>query len=376
MPLITDNNKFMKQYVATKKGGPFQLVNVSYPIPEPDEICIRNRAVSLNPLDSKSLHHGMMVKTWPEVFGIEAAGVVEIVGSNVTRFKAGDAVMASAGLGGRRGAFQDVTAVPAHMASRKPASWSFSQACSTPICYLAATAAITKGLNTPLPHLKQKEDATKKEDVGTEYLTDRHLRNKSVYGINIPLDIPPPPLDSILVIGGSSGVGASAIQLLRLALPNATIISTNSPVHNKRLVALGAKSCVDRNLDAQKVVSAIKAASPGGKGVDAILDAVAGVGRLWDALRSDGPRLYSGVLTGQEVAVPEGVKGTTNIVAQMMFQGKEGAGVMGKLADLVDEGSYELPQEVEVVGRGLEDVGAGLEKLRKGVSGTKLVVAL
>lgn len=132
MPLITDNNKYMKQYVATKKGGPFQLVDAPYPVPGPDEICIRNRAVALNPLDWKSLHTGMMVKSWPEVFGIEAAGVVEIVGENVTRFKAGDAVMASTGLGGRRGAFQDVTAVPAQFASRKPASWSFSQACSTP----------------------------------------------------------------------------------------------------------------------------------------------------------------------------------------------------------------------------------------------------
>lgn len=126
------SDKKMQQYVATKQGGPFQLVSAPYPTPGPDEICIRNRAVALNPLDWKNLHHGQMVRSWPEVFGIDTAGVVEVVGDEVTAFKAGDAVMASAGLGGKRGAFQDITTVPAHFASRKPASWSFAQACSAP----------------------------------------------------------------------------------------------------------------------------------------------------------------------------------------------------------------------------------------------------
>jgi len=126
------SEKTMRQYVATKKGGPFQVVKGPYPIPGPDEICIRNRAVALNALDLKSLHHGMMVQSYPEIFGIDTAGVVEVVGSNVTDFKAGDAVMSSAGLGGRKGAFQDITTVPAHFASRKPSTWSFAQACSAP----------------------------------------------------------------------------------------------------------------------------------------------------------------------------------------------------------------------------------------------------
>lgn len=125
-------NKTMKQYVATKKGGPFQLINGAYPTPGPNEICIRNRTIALNQLDWKNLHHGQMVQSWPEVFGIDTAGVVEVVGDKVAAFKAGDAVMSSAGLGGRRGAFQDITTVPAHFASRKPASWTFAQACSAP----------------------------------------------------------------------------------------------------------------------------------------------------------------------------------------------------------------------------------------------------
>ncbi|KAK0622799.1 chaperonin 10-like protein [Immersiella caudata] len=373
--------KMMKQYVATKKGGPFQVVNGDYPIPGPDEICIRNRAVALNALDLKSLHHGMMVQQYPEIFGIDTAGVVEVVGSNVTAFKAGDAVMSSAGLGGRKGAFQDVTTVPAHFASRKPSTWSFAQACSAPICYLTAAAAITKGLNTPLPHLQPRKPLTR-EDSSSEYLQERHLRSKSLGGLALALanPPPPPPLNSILIIGGSSGVGASAIQLLRLTLPGATIISTNSPAHNKHLASLGASVCVDRNLAMPKLLAAIKAASPAQRGVDAILDAVAGAGEdssLFSVLNKGGPNLYTNVFTGKEVNAPEGVK-ATKVFAHMMFvtPDPDGAPAMARLADLVDEGKYKLPLEIEVVGTGLEEIGGGLEKLKKGVSGSKLVVAL
>ncbi|KAK0645804.1 chaperonin 10-like protein [Cercophora newfieldiana] len=381
MPAATE--KTMRQYVATKKGGPFQVVNGPYPIPGPDEICIRNRAVALNALDLKSLHHGMMVQSYPEVFGIDTAGVVEVVGANVTEFKAGDAVMSSAGLGGRKGAFQDVTTVPAHFASRKPATWSFAQACSAPICYLTASAAITKGLNTPLPHLQPRKPLSlAREDSSSEYLQERHLRSKSLGGLALALanPPPPPPLNSILVVGGSSGVGASAIQLLRHALPGATIISTNSPSHNKRLAALGASVCVDRNQPMAKVLAAVKAASPAQRGVDAILDAVGAAGedtQLFGTLNAEGPKLYTNVFTGKEIAAPEGVE-ATKVFAHMMFvtPDPEGASAMVRLADLVDEGKYKLPLEIEVVGTGLDEIGAGLEKLKKGVSGAKLVVAL
>jgi NADPH:quinone reductase-like Zn-dependent oxidoreductase len=127
-----EGDKTIKQYVATKKGGPFAVVEGPYPTPGPDEICIRNVAVGLNPLDWKNLYHGEMVKAWPEIFGIDTAGFVEAVGENVTGLKAGDAVMSLAGHGGRAGAFQEVTTVPAHFASKKPTCWTFEEASSVP----------------------------------------------------------------------------------------------------------------------------------------------------------------------------------------------------------------------------------------------------
>jgi len=132
MPGRVTKNQTIKQYVAVKQGGPFQLVEAEYPTPEPNEVCIRNRAVAINPLDWKSLHHGMMVQSWPEVLGFDTAGVVEAVGDKVTNFKTGDAVMALAGFGGKAGAFQDVTVVPEHQVARKPAAWVFAEAASVP----------------------------------------------------------------------------------------------------------------------------------------------------------------------------------------------------------------------------------------------------
>jgi hypothetical protein len=180
-----------------------------------------------------------------------------------------------------------------------------------------------------------------------------------------------------------------------MALPAATILSTNSPEHNKRLVELGATACIDRNLKGDEIIAQVQAAAPGlngeKHGVDAILDAVAGAQddqTIFGALHPQGLKLYSYVATGRDgVKVPEGVK-SVEVFAHMMFmppsavpapstlEGMAGTAAMSRLVELVDEGKFRLPLDVQVVGRGLEDIGAGLEKLKGGVSGKKLVVSL
>lgn len=185
-----------------------------------------------------------------------------------------------------------------------------------------------------------------------------------------------PSIRSILVVGGSSGVGASSVQLLRLALPLAVIITTNSPKHNDHVMKLGATTCTDRH--DPNLVEKAKSACPGGDGVDAIIDAVGGSAEnagLFDVLRPDGPKLYSQVFTGNKVVIPEGVSSVT-IFGRMMFQLPGGMFAMSKLVDLVDDGKFKLPLQVNVSGNGLEAIGPGLEKLKAGVSGTKLVVSL
>jgi len=127
------------------------------------------------------------------------------------------------------------------------------------IYHLTAAAAIVDGLHVPLPHLDPIDSSS---------------------------------LASILVLGGSSGVGSSAIQLLRPALPSATILTTSSAKHHDHLVSLGADKCFERFT--QDDTSTIKAATLGGVGVDAILDPVqAGASQpsIFTAFNPTGPKI-------------------------------------------------------------------------------------
>ena len=142
-------------YRSSPTGPPYTsslkvVCHLPYPIPGPDEVCIRNRAVGLNHLDWKSLEHEVMIDVWPEILGREVAGVVEMVGSNVKEYEVmvGQAVVAltgpfdekgvnsenwKQGLGvGRAGGFQDVTCVHKSRVARMPANWSFLRAAGVP----------------------------------------------------------------------------------------------------------------------------------------------------------------------------------------------------------------------------------------------------
>lgn len=84
----------------SKTGGPevLELVEIDKPEPAPGQILIRHEAVGINFIDTY-LRSGLYPLKLPAVLGGEAAGVVEAVGKDVTRFKVGDRV-ASAGVGG------------------------------------------------------------------------------------------------------------------------------------------------------------------------------------------------------------------------------------------------------------------------------------
>jgi len=183
-------------------------------------------------------------------------------------------------------------------------------------------------------------------------------------------------LRSILVLGGSSGVGAAAIQLLRLALPSATILTTSAEKHHAHLVSFGETKCFERA--AQEHTSAIKAATPDGSGVDAILDAVTAAASqptIFTALSPAGAKIYSQVVTGQNVEVPEGINSAA-VFGRQIFGAKGGMTAMPGLATLVQSGKYKLPIKVEIIGKGFESIERGVDELMKGVSGTKYVVGL
>src|SRR5678816_3334667 len=74
-------------------GGPdvMELEEVAPPKPKPDEVLVRVHAAGVNPVDWK-IREGHLSGTLPTIMGIDFSGVVESVGSEVTKFHTGDAV--------------------------------------------------------------------------------------------------------------------------------------------------------------------------------------------------------------------------------------------------------------------------------------------
>ena len=121
--------------------------DVEKPTPADDQLLVRVRAASVNPLDwhfvegtpyvMRALAAGLR-KPKDTQLGVDFAGTVEAVGKNVTKFKPGDEVF-----GGRTGAFADYVCVRESRAvALKPASITFEQAASVPIAGITALQAL------------------------------------------------------------------------------------------------------------------------------------------------------------------------------------------------------------------------------------------
>lgn len=124
------------QLQLTQRGGPFEVVSVSLPTPTPNEVLIRQRVIALNLLDIKQRDYGIAIASWPHILGVEGAGVIEAVGSEVSSLQPGDEVMAWAGAGASAeswgGSYQERVAVPEHLVAKKPANISLEESASLP----------------------------------------------------------------------------------------------------------------------------------------------------------------------------------------------------------------------------------------------------
>jgi NADPH:quinone reductase-like Zn-dependent oxidoreductase len=121
-----------------------KLQDIEKPTPAEDQLLVRVRAASVNPLDWHFIEgtpyigrflFGMGPRKPKDTrLGVDFAGTVEAVGKNVTKFKPGDEVF-----GGRTGAFAEYVCVREGRAvALKPANITFEQAASVPIAALTA----------------------------------------------------------------------------------------------------------------------------------------------------------------------------------------------------------------------------------------------
>jgi NADPH2:quinone reductase len=188
-------------------SDPQSLIDVDLPRPSPlsNDLIVRVEAVSVNPVDTKVRAPKDKVEKEPKVLGWDAAGVVEAVGSTVTRFKVGDEVYYAGDLT-RSGSNAQFQAVDERIVGRKPKTLSFAESAALPLTTITAWESLFDRLGVDV---------------------EKGAKSKT-----------------LLIIGGAGGVGSITIQLAKVS--GLSVIATASrPETVKWVLDLGAENAVD-----------------------------------------------------------------------------------------------------------------------------------
>ena len=203
-----------------------EIRDLPKPEPKPNEVLVRVRASSLNRADllvSLGHQHGAVGGVGARL-GLECAGEVEAVGSEVAHVKAGDRVMGSA-----PGGYAEYAVTDAARVHRIPANnMTFAQAACFPVALQTMhNAVVTAG------RLKRGE--------------------------------------TLLIQGASSGVGLMGMQIGKVMGAALVMGTSTNPARRARLKEYGCDLALDSSNP--KWPDDVKKAT-GGKGVDLIVDQV------------------------------------------------------------------------------------------------------
>ncbi|MBD2294308.1 NAD(P)-dependent alcohol dehydrogenase [Anabaena sphaerica FACHB-251] len=120
-----------------------QYEEVEQPKIKPDHLLVKVHASSVNPIDWKTRKGMLSILTgnnFPLILGFDVAGEVVEVGSQVTRFKPGDAIYGSTSFPG--GAYAEFAAIPENLAAPKPNNLTYEEAATIPLAALTALQAL------------------------------------------------------------------------------------------------------------------------------------------------------------------------------------------------------------------------------------------
>lgn len=139
----------MQAYVYAAYGPPevLQLQTVDKPTPTDSQVLVKVAATSINPAEchlrngmllARLLGGGGVLRPKPTIPGADFAGVVEAVGSGVTRYRPGDEVY------GRRGqdGLAEYVCVSEKPITHKPAGLTFEQAAAVPVAAMTALQSL------------------------------------------------------------------------------------------------------------------------------------------------------------------------------------------------------------------------------------------
>jgi NADPH:quinone reductase len=272
-------------------------------IPEPhvgdDELLVRVHASSVNPVDvfiAAGAMKEMAEHEFPVTLGRDFAGVVEQVGSAVSRYRVGDEVFGfvrHANPAVHDGSWTELITVSEDIVAPKPRSLDFARAGAAPLAAITALAAV---------------------DV-----------------------LAPATGETVLVVGAAGGVGSFFVQLAADA--GANVIAPALPEDHEYLRGLGVGEPIDRNAD---VAAAVRASHP--EGVDALLDVV--------SPEPDTSLLHEGGRLASTIGAAGDGPGRFNLVAEPTPTS------LLRLAELLDTGvlqvSLQRSYELDRVGDALE----------------------
>jgi len=241
----------------SKPGGPEVLVPAERPAPAPkaNEILVKVAAAGVNRPDIlQRLGRYPVPPDASDLPGLEIAGVVAACGADVKMWQPGDQVCALTHGGG----YAEYCVTPEVQALPVPKGLSAIEAASLPETFFTVWSNVYDRARLA-------------------------------------------PGESLLVQGGSSGIGVTAIQMAA-AMGNRVFATAGSDEKVAACVRLGADKGI--NYRTQDFVAEIKAAT-GGKGVDVILDMVGGdyVPRELKCLADEGRLVFIATLGGSKAEI-------------------------------------------------------------------------
>ncbi|KAK0627393.1 chaperonin 10-like protein [Immersiella caudata] len=350
MAQLTNTAAFLNAPGAKLIVGPAPL-----PIPaHGTEVLVKNHAAALNPLDWKRQAFGIMIPSYPTILGTDFAG--EIVAPSTPNLPVGTRVaglahgMASGNSG--NSSFQNYTVVKLSAIIPLPDSISFTQGATLAGGTGTAGLAVWELLGIPRPSVSA--------------------------GPRIKGNAP-----TLLVWGGSSGVGSMVIQLAKLSGVE-NIVVTASKKHHERLRKLGASVVVDyaEPTSVEEVVAAIEGA---GEAPLYVVDPIssgksaAPVVEVLKKVEATGTKakVATTLPWPAGLEIPEGIEPKMVGSEKLWGENQElAAWLFGEALPVwLAEGKI-VPANPRVIDGGLEGIQKGLEELKRGVSGEKLVVEL
>lgn len=237
-------------------GGPEVLHIVSDPTVDPlaGEVRVRIEATAVNPLDAM-IRSGISPAPVPlphARLGVEATGVIDAVGPDVTGFQIGDPVIITAIPDSSvRGSYAEYTTIPASAVIPRPAGLSVVEAAAIWVAYSTAYGALIEAAGMRAA-------------------------------------------DLVLISGASGAVGRAAMQIANHigAVP---IAITRDAAKTEELRAAGAAAVIAS--DGEDILGTVRDRA-GAAGVDIVLDLVRGPGQreLLDATRPGGILVAAGFL--------------------------------------------------------------------------------